>query len=92
MRPASRPDPIDLIHHSTGLSGTAMFEEAARQARLDRPAPRAITDGHASDHSHEIARIIAGCVPIAGTVAERYLHEPRTARSRLLRTCCSTTI
>src|SRR4051794_28893531 len=29
--------PIDLIHHSTGLTPPALFEEAARQARLDAP-------------------------------------------------------
>ncbi len=67
--------PIDLIHHSTGVSGVAMFEEAAKQARLDRPAPAAPSGIPRVDHSHEIARIIAGCVPIVGTVAQRYLGE-----------------
>ena len=67
--------PIDLIHHSTGVSGVAMFEEAAKQARLDRPAPAAPSGIPRVDHSHEIARIIAGCVPIVGTVAQRYLDE-----------------
>jgi len=69
--------PIDLIHHSTGVSGVAMFEEAAKQARLDGPAPAAPSGIPRVDHSHEIARIIAGCVPIVGTVAQRYLGERR---------------
>jgi putative DNA primase/helicase len=67
--------PIDLIHHSTGVSGVAMFEEAAKQARLDRAALAAPTGILRIDHSHEIARIIAGCVPIIETVAQRYLVE-----------------
>lgn len=64
--------PIDLIHHATGLSGTAMFEEAARRAHLEGPAPAAFPVAR-FDHSHEIARILAGCVPLADTAAERYL-------------------
>src|SRR5215210_8623344 len=48
--------PIDLIHHSTGVSGVAMFEEAAKQARLDRPAPAPPSRILNVDHSHEIAR------------------------------------
>ena len=66
--------PIDLIHHSTGLTDVALFEEAARNARLDRPAPPR-TGSAKSDHSHEIARILAGCGPLAGSVAERYLKS-----------------
>ena len=72
--------PIDLIHYSTGLTPPALFEEAARHARLDRPAP-ARSAAAAPDHSHEIARILASCVPLAGTVAAVYLqarglHDP----------------
>ena len=66
--------PIDLIHHSTGLTNAALFEEAARRARLDRPAPPRSTAPAKADHSHEIARILAGCTPLAGSVAERYLQ------------------
>lgn len=66
--------PIDLIHHGTGLTPPALFEEAARYARLDQPAP--VRAGPATpDHSHEVARILAGCAPLAGTLAERYLHS-----------------
>ena len=67
--------PIDLIHHSTGLTNAALFEEAARRARLDRPAPPRSTAPAKADHSHEIARILAGCTPLAGSVAERYLQS-----------------
>jgi predicted P-loop ATPase len=72
--------PIDMIHHGTGLTPPALFDEAARYARLDCPAP--VRPASATpDHSHEVARILAGCAPLAGTVAERYLqcrslHDP----------------
>ncbi|MGJ4927492.1 VapE domain-containing protein [Bradyrhizobium sp. HKCCYLRH3095] len=62
--------PIDLIHHATGLTSAALFEEAARLARL----PQAATRRAAADNSHEVARILAGCGPLAGTIAERYLE------------------
>ena len=67
--------PIDLIHHATGLTNTALFEEAAQRARLDRPAPPRSTAPTKADHSLEIARILAGCAPLAGSVAERYLQS-----------------
>ena len=66
--------PIDLIYHSTGLTSAALFEEAARRARLDRLAPPRSTAPARADHSHEIARILAGCTPLAGSVAEVYLQ------------------
>ena len=31
--------PIDMVYHGTGTSGAGLFEEAARWARMDRPAP-----------------------------------------------------
>jgi putative DNA primase/helicase len=65
--------PIDLIHHGTGLTPPALFEEAARFARLDQPAT--VRAGPATpDHSHEVARILASCVPLAQTLVERYLN------------------
>lgn len=67
--------PIDLIHHATGLTNAALFEEAARHARLDRPAQSRSTAPAKSDHSHEIARILAGCSPMASSAAERYLQS-----------------
>jgi hypothetical protein len=67
--------PIDLIYHSTGLTSAALYEEAARRARLDRPAPPRSTTTAKIDHSHEIARILAGCAPLAGSVADVYLQS-----------------
>ncbi|MDI3470341.1 MAG: virulence-associated E family protein [Pseudolabrys sp.] len=65
--------PIDMVHHGTGLTPPALFDEAARYARLDRPtSPRPAQA--TPDHSHEVARILAGCAPLAGTLAERYLQ------------------
>ncbi len=67
--------PIDMVYHGTGTSGTALFEEAARWARMDRPAPPARAVPPKPDHSLEIARILAGCQPLAGTPAETYLQR-----------------
>lgn len=67
--------PIDLIYHATGLSNGSLFEEAARRARMDRPAPPARPAPARHDHSQEVARILAGCRPLAGTPAETYLRN-----------------
>ncbi len=66
--------PIDLIHHATGLADRALFEEAARLARLDRPASARPASPPRPDHGLEVARILDGCRPLAGTVAEAYLR------------------
>lgn len=66
--------PIDLIHHATGLAGVAMFEEAARHARLDRPLPTS-SGAVRTDHSHEVARILTGCKPLSRTAGEQYLKN-----------------
>ena len=66
--------PIDLIYHATGLTNGSLFEEAARLARMDRPAPPARPTPAKPDHSLEVARILAGCRPLAGTPAETYLQ------------------
>ncbi len=65
--------PIDLIYHATGYSGPKLFEEAARLARMDVPAPPRPAATPKPDHSLEIVRIKNGCEPIAGTVGEAYL-------------------
>ena len=65
--------PIDLIHHATGLADKALFEEAARLARLDRPAPPRAAVPPKPDHALEVARILGGCRLLAGTEAEKYL-------------------
>lgn len=67
--------PIDLLHHGTGLTPPALFEEAARHARLDRPAPVRPAPAPRRDHAHEVARILAGCQPLAGTLGEVYLKS-----------------
>lgn len=64
--------PIDLIHHATGLSERDLFEEAARLARLDLPAPVRPPIPKPT-HDLEIARILGGVQPLAGTVGETYL-------------------
>lgn len=67
-----RAGPVDLIYHATGLSEGALFEKAARLARMDRPpaAPRA-----KPDHTLEVRRILDGCRPLAGSPAETYLRS-----------------
>ena len=66
--------PIDLIHHATGLADRDLFEEAARLARMDLPAPqRAMTPK--PTHDLEIARILGGVQPLVGTIGEIYLRH-----------------
>ncbi|MBN9023006.1 MAG: toprim domain-containing protein, partial [Rhizobiales bacterium] len=67
--------PIDLIHHATGLSSVALFEEAARLARMEALAPPRRASAPKTSHALEVARILDGCQPIAGTVAEVYLRS-----------------
>jgi putative DNA primase/helicase len=66
--------PIDMIAHGTGAADARLFDEAARLARMDRPAPAPRPHEPKPDHSREIARILQGCLPPAGTAAEVYLH------------------
>jgi predicted P-loop ATPase len=68
-----RAGPIDLISQATGLSETALYDEAARLARMSHPDPRPARPSR-PDHAAEIARLIEGAVPIAGTVGEAYLR------------------
>jgi len=75
--------PIDLIHHATGMANGALFEEAARLAHLDRPLPAIPSSARPSsarpspprDHGREVARILDGCQPLAGSAAEIYLQS-----------------
>jgi predicted P-loop ATPase len=72
-----RAGPIDLIAQATGLCDGALFDEAARLAGMDHPAPRTAPPSPLRarpDHSAEIARLVAGAVPIAGTPGETYLR------------------
>jgi putative DNA primase/helicase len=66
--------PIDMVYHATGAPEPRLFDEAARLARMDRPAPPPRAAEHRPDHSHEVARILAACVPLAGSSAEAYLR------------------
>jgi len=68
-----RAGPIDLIAQATGLCDGALFDEAARIAGMDHPAPRSAPRPK-PDHSAEIARLVAGAVPLAGTAGEAYLR------------------
>ncbi|MCB1404396.1 MAG: toprim domain-containing protein, partial [Rhodobacteraceae bacterium] len=72
-----RAGPIDLIAQATGLCDGALFDEAARLAGMDHPAPRpapAAPLRARPDHSSEIARLVDGAVPLAGTLGETYLR------------------
>ena len=84
--------PISTIEQATGLTGYELFAEAAeiagvapgapqRQVPAFQPAPR-------RDPAQEIDHILAHAVPIAGTLAERYLAA-RGLASRTAPTCCS---
>ena len=68
-----RAGPIDLISQATGLCDGALFDEAARIAGMDHPATRSAPRPK-PDHSAEIARLVAGAIPLAGTVGEAYLR------------------
>ena len=67
--------PIDMVYHGTGATSAALFEEAARWAGMDRPAPPARPIPARPDPGLEIGRILAGCGPLAGTMAETYLRN-----------------
>jgi len=68
-----RAGPIDLIAQATGLCDGALFDEAARIAGMDHPAPRSAPRPK-PDHSAEIARLVGGAIPLAGTLGEAYLR------------------
>jgi predicted P-loop ATPase len=65
--------PIDLIYHATGLTNAALFEEAARLARMGQPVATRAPTMAKPDHALEVARILGGCQPVANSVAEAYL-------------------
>ena len=65
--------PIDLIHHATGLADRDLFEEAARLARLDLPAP-ARPNPTKPSHDLEVARIVGSAQALAGTMGDTYLR------------------
>ena len=65
--------PIDLLAQATGLCDGALFDEAARIAGMNRPSPRSAPRPK-PDHSTEVARLVDGAQPLAGTVGEAYLR------------------
>jgi putative DNA primase/helicase len=65
--------PIDLLQHATGLTDAALFAEAARLAGLVRSWQASRPTTPRPDPGLEVARILAGCKPLAGTPAETYL-------------------
>ena len=68
--------PIDLIHHSTGLTDVALFEEAARHARLDRPAPRSDSD----PQKPTTVMRSPGSSPAAGRWPDQWLNDTCSRR------------
>ena len=69
-----RAGPIDLIAQATGLCDGALFDEAARIAGMDQPAPRPAPRPK-PDYSGEIARLIGGAQPLAATPGQTYLRS-----------------
>jgi len=74
--------PISAIQHATGLDGAALIVEAAEIAGVAPGAPErkvppaaAVASPAASkrDATQEIAHILSGALPVAGTAVERYL-------------------
>ncbi|MDA1155181.1 MAG: VapE family protein [Proteobacteria bacterium] len=71
-----RAGPVDMIYHATGMSNGRLFDEAARLAHMEHDmSVRPLTATPARpNHSLEIRRILDACEPLAGSLAETYLH------------------
>lgn len=68
--------PIDLIQIATGLAPPKLFEEAARVAGRRALAPaRRHPPERKRDAGLAVARILDGCQPLAGSLAEAYLNS-----------------
>jgi hypothetical protein len=67
--------PVDMVYHATGLTEARLFAEAARLAHMEQPAPSPRPQEPRPDHSREVARLLEGCQPLSGTVAEIYLRS-----------------
>ncbi len=74
--------PISAIQHATGLEGAALIVEAAEiggvapgapERRAPSTAAASATAANKRDATQEIAHILSGSLPIAGTPVERYL-------------------
>jgi hypothetical protein len=64
-----------MIYHATGMSEGRLFDEAARLARLERDLPARPAAPARPDHSLEIRRILGGCGPLVGSLADTYLKS-----------------
>ena len=84
-----RAGPIDLIYHATGLTDGALFEEAARLARMDRPVPPRAGAPKVGPHA---ARSAASSTAAGRSPARppRPICAAAGCRTRHRRTCCST--
>lgn len=70
--------PLSGLGHATGLTGRALLEHAAETVgRTPTPPARRAPPpaAPAPDHAREIAHILAGAQPLAGTHAEIYLQS-----------------
>lgn len=72
--------PVNTISKASGLDGAALILEAAEIAGVapgapEREAPPAIPPVAKRDAAQEIAHIMSGAVPVAGTPVERYLFD-----------------
>jgi hypothetical protein len=71
--------PLSTLQHATRLSGRELFAYAAGEVGLEPPAapqrqtPAISTRPVAKNYAQEIEFILSKAVPIAGTLAERYL-------------------
>ena len=70
--------PVNTISQASGLDGAALIMEAAEIAGVapgapERKAPPAVPPVAKRDAAQEIAHILSGVVPVAGTPVERYL-------------------
>ena len=82
-----RPDRPDL---SRDRADRRRAVRGSGPAGADGPAGAAARRGTGqADHSREVARILDGCAPLAGSVGGDLSAKPRPARSRPRPTCCS---
>ena len=70
-----RAGPIDMIYHATGMTEMRLFDEAARLACMERNLPARRVAPARPDHSLEIRRILDGCAPLSGSIADTYLQS-----------------
>lgn len=67
--------PVSALEYATGRSGRALIELAADLAGTACALSPSVPAAAGRDHAHEIGFILSRCVPLGGTVGERYLAE-----------------